>query len=65
MRTAVDCAVRLNAVTHDPDSAARALGRDGADRALETIENAPVSVRHHDREGLVVFVTATLAFRHD
>jgi hypothetical protein len=51
-------------MTYDPDAAARALWRDDADRALQTIEDAAIAVCQHDRERLVVFVAAALAFRH-
>src|SRR5215204_1814658 len=64
VRTAIERAVGLDAVPDDPTPAVVADGRELLDRALEAVEDVPITGGNH-LERQVIVVAAHLAFRHD
>jgi len=50
-------------VPDNPAAAVRALGRQGMDGALETVENMRFAA-HVDFEGIMVIITAYFAYGH-
>jgi hypothetical protein len=61
--TAVQDAVRLNAMAHDPASAVLAGRRESMDCTLEAVESTPLA-GHHNLEGFVVVIATHLALSH-
>lgn len=63
MNAAEDLAIFFNAVTDNPASTVRTLGRQGVYRALEAVEYVRCSREGH-LEGLVVVVSANFTESH-
>jgi hypothetical protein len=63
MNTAEDLSFFFNAVSDDPAAAVRALGRQGMNRAFETVEYMRCPRESH-LEGLVVVVSANFTKSH-
>jgi hypothetical protein len=62
--TAIELAIsHLHAVPDDHTSTVGALGRQGMDRALKTIENVSL-VADHDGKRLVIVVSTDFTFGH-
>jgi hypothetical protein len=56
-------ALCLHAVTDDATSTSLAFGRHGLDGALEAVKGHR-AITHRDLKGLIVVVTASVAFGH-
>jgi hypothetical protein len=63
MDAAKDLSVFFNAMSDNPASAVRALGRQGMDRALKAVEYMRCSRESH-LEGLIVVISANFTEGH-
>jgi hypothetical protein len=64
MGTAIEVAVRLNAVADHLHAAILTRGREGVNRALETVEGVRLVPGHTYLKSLVILISTDLALSH-